>query len=137
MHGISIKKVTYIKNESICTHSNKIENVDSSYLVCRNCGKQLQQIFRSATGNSKPLSANASRHEKNEAYEFIDNCMTRLNLPDSMSIEIFNHFTKMKEKRPSKNFFHLASYSIYDYLIRNGMGKDLETIVDVTKVKKN
>ena len=76
MHGISIKKVTYIKNESICAHSNKIENVDSSYLVCQNCGKQLQQIFRcSATGNSKPLSANASKHEKNEAYDFIDNCI--------------------------------------------------------------
>ena len=136
MHGISIKEVNHITNETICMHSDKIENIDSSYLICQDCGTQLQQIFRSATGNSKLLSAETSKHEKNKAYEFIDNCISRLNLPNCMSKEIFNHFMKMKEKNPSKNFFHLASYSIYDYLIRNEMGRNLEDIINVTKVKK-
>ena len=97
---------------------------------------QLQQVFRSTFGNSKPLSADITKYEKNDAYEFIDNCIERLNLPSCMSKEIFSHYMKIKEKSPSKNIFHLSSYSIYDYLIRNNMGRNLEDIMNVTKVKK-
>ena len=87
-----------------CLHTNKLENIDSSYLICQDCGMQLQQVFRSTFGNSKPLSADITKYEKNDAYEFIDNCIERLNLPSCMSKEIFSHYMKIKEKSPSKKY---------------------------------
>ena len=90
-----------------CLHENKIENIDSSYLICQNCGVQVQQVYRSTFGNSKPLSVSITNYEKNDSYEFIENCVERLNLPSCMCKEIFNHYIKIKEKSPSKNIFHL------------------------------
>ena len=54
-----------------------------------------------------------------------------------MTKEIFDHFMKIKVKKDHKNVIHIASYSIYNYLILSGMARKLSDIVDVTKVHKH
>ena len=127
MSGISINK--HIKTEKKCSHSVQVENADNSYLICDECGVQLQQIFHYANNNYEFVQYN-----KNNMYEFIDNCVRRLNLPECMTKEIFDHFMKIKVKKAHKNVVHVASYSIYNYLILVGMARKLTDIVNVTKV---
>ena len=128
MSGISIKKC--IKTEKTCLHSKQVENADNSYFICAECGLQLQQIFHCANNNYEFV-----QYKKNNMYEFIDNCVRRLNLPECMTKEIFDHFMKIKVKKAHKNVLHVASYSIYNYLILVGMAKKLTDIVNVTKVQ--
>ncbi len=96
MSGISIKK--YIEAEKTCSHSKQVENADKSYFICDECGIQLQQIFHCANNNYELV-----QHNKNNMYEFIDNCVRRLNLPDCMTKEIYDHFMKIKIKISLKN----------------------------------
>lgn len=132
MSRIRINKIKCIKTEETCSHSRQVENADNSYFVCDNCGLQLQQIFRCAYNNYDFV-----KYNRNNVYEFIDNCVRRLNLPECMTKEIFDHFMKIEVKRPHKDAIHLASYSIYNYLILVGHGVKLKDIVDVTKVYKH
>ena len=130
MSGISIKK--YIEAEKTCSHSKQVENADKSYFICDECGIQLQQIFHCANNNYELV-----QHNKNNMYEFIDNCVRRLNLPDCMTKEIYDHFMKIKIEKAHKNVVHVASYSIYNYLILVGMARKLKDIVNVTKVHRS
>ena len=121
-----------VKTEKTCLHTEQIEDMDNSYYICNECGIQLQQIFHCANNNYELIQC-----DKNNIYEFIDNCARRLNLPDCMTKEIFDHFMKIKLKKGHKNVIHLASYSIYNYLILSGMARKLSDIVHVTKVHKH
>ena len=132
MSRICIDKIKYIKTEKKCSHSKQVENTDNSYFVCDNCGLQLQQIFRCANNNYEFV-----KYNRDTTYEFIDNCVRRLNLPECMTKEIFDHFIKFKVKKPHKDAIHLASYSIYNYLILVGHARKLKDIVNVTKVHRH
>ena len=98
MSRICIDKIKCIKTGKTCSHSKQVENADNSYFVCDNCGLQLQQIFRCAYNNYDFV-----KYNRNNVYEFIDNCVRRLNLPECMTKEIFDHFMKIEVKRPHKN----------------------------------
>ena len=130
MSGIKIER--RVKTEKTCLHTEQVEDTDNSYFICTECGIQLQQIFHCAYNNYEVVQC-----DKNNIYEFIDNCARRLNLPDCMTKEIFDHFMKIKVKKGHKNVIHLASYSIYNYLILAGMARKLSDIVDVTKVHRH
>ena len=130
MSGIKIGR--RVKTEKTCLHTEQVEDADNSYFICTECGIQLQQIFHCAYNNYEVVQC-----DKNNIYEFIDNCARRLNLPDCMTKEIFDHFMKIKVKKGHKNVIHLASYSIYNYLILAGMARKLSDIVDVTKVHRH
>ena len=95
MSGIKIER--RVKTEKTCLHTEQVEDTDNSYFICTECGIQLQQIFHCAYNNYEVVQC-----DKNNIYEFIDNCARRLNLPDCMTKEIFDHFMKIKEKKAIK-----------------------------------
>ena len=130
MSGIKIGRP--VKTEETCLHTEQVEDADNSYFICTECGIQLQQIFHRAYNNYEVVQC-----DKNNIYEFIDNCARRLNLPDCMTKEIFDHFIKFKVKKPHKDAIHLASYSIYNYLILVGHARKLKDIINVTKVHRH
>ena len=130
MSRIKIRK--RVKTEKKCLHNEQVEDADNYYYICTECGVQLQQVFHRANNQYEVVQCN-----KNNIHEFIDNCARRLNLPECMSKEIFDHFMKLKVKKGHKNAVHLASYSIYSYLILAGMARKLSDIVDVKKVHRH
>ena len=89
-----------VKTEKTCLHTEQVEDADNSYFICTECGIQLQQIFHRAYNNYEVVQC-----DKNNIYEFIDNCARRLNLPDCMTKEIFDHFMKIKVKKAIKMSF--------------------------------
>lgn len=130
MSGIKIRK--RVKSEKKCLHNEQVEDADNSYYICTECGVQLQPVFHHANNQYEVVQYN-----KNNIHEFIDNCARRLNVPECITKEIIDHFMKLKVKKGHKNAIHLASYSIYSYLIKAGMARQLSDIVDVTKVNKH
>lgn len=113
-----------MKDEKItvpnCPHLNQIENFENSFMVCTDCGVEVQQIYC-----DPPLSAcdanwveeqSFFKSYNNKQFEFIENCVRRDSIPDSCAYEIYDYYLKIKSKHNQKNNLNeVAAVAIYDW----------------------
>ena len=83
-----------------CPHLNQVENFENSFMVCTDCGLEVQQIYC-----NPPLSSCDEKWFDEQSYfkcyndpqfDFIDNCIRRDKIPDSCVYEIYDYYRKTK-----------------------------------------
>ena len=77
-----------------CPHLNQIENFENSFMVCTDCGVEVQQIYSDPTLSSCDVNWIEEQSffqscPNDKQFEFIDNCVRRDSIPDSCAYEIF------------------------------------------------
>ena len=146
-----------IPYSSTCSHYDTIINNDS-FLTCAACGLELEQIFchpnydndsdiftpitdynvkkleedPTFTKNSKIVSGKA----KEKVIDFIDKVIRQLYLPEYLVKETYVHFLDLRSQSTTKSNLELASYALYDYLIRQNIGKSHKEIIQVCNITR-
>ena len=91
---------------SNCPHLNQIENFENSFMVCTDCGLEVEQIYCNppTTSNDEKWFNEKSffKTYTNKQFDFIDNCVRRDKIPDSCAYEIYDHYLKIKSKTKQK-----------------------------------
>ena len=61
--------------------------------------------------------------------DFIDKVIRQLYLPEYLVKETYVHFLDLRSQSTTKSNLELASYALYDYLIRQNIGKSHKEII--------
>ena len=115
-----------------CPHLNQVENFENSFMVCTDCGLEVQQIYC-----DPPLSSCDKKwfHEQSyfkyyndPQFDYIDNCIRRDKVPDSCVYEVYDYYLKTKLKTTQKTEMNnVAAFAIYDWkraTLSNGLTAD-------------
>ena len=143
---------------STCTHYDTVINSEN-FLTCITCGLELEQIFchpdiydhdsnistpitdldvrkleenPTFTKNSKLVSGLT----KTKVIDLIDKVIRQFYLPECLVKETYDHFLYLRSKTNKKSNFDLASYAIYDYFIREKIGKSYKEIIQVCNITR-
>lgn len=127
---------------SNCPHLNQIENYENSFMVCTDCGLEVEQIYC-----NPPTSSNGENwfNEKSffktytdKQFDFIDNCVRRDKIPDSCAYEIYDYYLKIKSKiKQTTKLNEVAALAIYDWKKKTlSSGLSANEVSAITHVKK-
>lgn len=125
-----------------CPHLNQIENFENSFLVCRDCGLEVQQIYcNPPLWSSDEKWFNERSFFKTYAdkqFDFIDNCIRRDKIPDSCVYEIYDYYLKIKSETKQKTKLNeVAAVAIYNWKKKTlASGLSADDVSAITHVKK-
>ena len=125
-----------------CPHLNQIENCENSFLVCTDCGLEVQQIY-----DNPPLRACNEKwfNERSffktyddKQFDFIDNCIRRDKIPDSCVYEIYDYYLKIKSEHKQKTKLNeVAAVAIYNWKKKTlSSGLSADDVSAITHVSK-
>ena len=125
-----------------CPHLNQIENFENSFMVCTDCGLEVQQIYC----NPPLVSCDVKwfdeqsyfKYYNDPQFDFIDNCIRRDKIPDSCVYEIYDYYLKTKLETTQKtNMNQVAALAIYNWK-RNSLatGLSADDVSALTHVEK-
>ena len=125
-----------------CPHLNQVENFENSFMVCTDCGLEVQQIYC-----NPPLSScdvkwfdeqSYFKYYKDPQFDFIDNCVRRDNIPDSCTYEIYDLYRKEKlETTQTTDMNQVAALAIYNWKRSTiSAGLTADDVSALTHVKK-
>ena len=127
---------------SNCPHLNQIENFENSFMVCTDCGLEVEQIYCNPpmTSSDEKLFDKKSffKTYPDRQFEFIDNCVRRDKIPDSCVYEIYDYYLKIKSKTEQKTKLNeVAALAIYDWKKKTlSSGLSADDVSAITHVKK-
>ena len=103
-----------------CPHLHQVENFENSFMVCTDCGLEVEQIYCDpplSSSNEKWIQEQSFFKSYNDKqFEFIDNCIRRDSIPDSCAYEIYDYYLKIKSEHDQKtNLNQVAAVAIYDW----------------------
>ena len=73
---------------------------------------------------------------KEKVVDFIVKVIRQIYLPEYLGKETYNHFLDLRSQCTKKSNLELASYAIYDYLIRQNIGRSHKEIIQVTNITR-
>ena len=101
-------------------HLNQVENFENSFMVCTDCGVEIEQIYCNpplSSCDEKWINEQSFFKSYNDKqFDFIDNCIRRDQIPDSCTYKIYDHYLKIKTEHDQKtNLNEVAAVAIYDW----------------------
>ena len=125
-----------------CSHLNQVENFENSFMVCTDCGVEIEQIYCNpplSSCDEKWINEQSFFKSYNDKqFDFIDNCIRRDQIPDSCTFKIYDHYLKIKTEHDQKtNLNEVAAVAIYDWKKKNlSSGLSADDVSALTHINK-